>query len=196
VSARPLGTPMREVTFAGTAGGVGTTTIAALTFSELGGDRSGAPALLDHSAGDLGRRLAEGDETIMINSRIALHDLGAHAFDAGLDRLADRSAILVAVTAATPAGFALAWELVEMINERRGLAGLRRTLLVCVGVFGRHRTRTRAEELRRRVGWRSVVVFGQDRSLAAGGRVPLARLTSKTQQASTELAEVIRSRLA
>ena len=92
---------------AGTAGGVGTTTVAALLFAALSQDVLGAPQLYDHAAGELGLRLPEGDDVRLVHSSLALHDSGAHAA-AAVERLADPHAVLVLVAAATPAGCAAA----------------------------------------------------------------------------------------
>jgi hypothetical protein len=54
------------VQVAGTAGGVGTTTAAALIFAALSQDVLGAPQLYDHAAGELGLRLPEGDEVRLV----------------------------------------------------------------------------------------------------------------------------------
>ena len=73
---------MRRTTMvqvAGTAGGVGTTTVAALLFAALSQDVLGAPQVYDHSAGELGLRLPEGDEVRLVNPSLGLHDCGAHA---------------------------------------------------------------------------------------------------------------------
>ncbi len=55
------------VQVAGTAGGVGTTTVAALLFAALSQDVLGAPQLHDHAAGELGLRLPEGDDVRLVN---------------------------------------------------------------------------------------------------------------------------------
>src|SRR4030095_14338860 len=95
------------VQVAGTAGGVGTTTVAALIFAALSQDVLGSPPLYDHAAGELGLRLPEGDEVRLVNPGLGLHDCGAHAA-AAVGRLANPHTVLVLVTAATPAGCAAA----------------------------------------------------------------------------------------
>lgn len=183
-----------HVVVAGTGGGVGTTTVTALLFAALVDEPCGAPVLLDHSAGALGRRLAEGDEAARIDDTVALHDLGAHALDAGPERLDDHTSQLLVVTAATPAGLRLADAAVSAIEERRGAFGRWRTTVVCAGVFGRHRIGRDVDALRRRLGWRRVIVLRPDPALAAGGRIPLARLSPRTRRTVTELADVVRTR--
>ena len=59
------------VQVAGTAGGVGTTTVVALIFAALSQDVLGAPQLYDHVAGELGLRLPEGDEVRLVNPGLA-----------------------------------------------------------------------------------------------------------------------------
>jgi hypothetical protein len=188
-----VGTRSRIVV-AGTGGGVGTTTVTALLFAALVDQPGGAPALLDHSAGALGRRLAEGDEAARLDIGVALHDLGAHALDAGPECLDDHATQLLVVTAATPAGLRLADAAVSAIEERRGAFGLWRTTVVCEGVFGRHRIGRDVDALRRRLGWRRVIVLRPDPALAEGGRIPLARLSARSRRTVTEIADVVRSR--
>jgi hypothetical protein len=45
------------------------------------------------------------------------------------------------------------------------------------------------------VGTRSVILLPQDLSLAAGGRIPLIRLTTQTVRGQRQLASVLRERL-
>jgi hypothetical protein len=179
---------------AGTAGGVGTTTVAALLFAALSQDVLGAPQLYDHAAGELGLRLPEGDDVRLVHPRLALHDSGAHAA-AAVERLADPHAVLVLVTAATPAGCAAADRVLDEIVSAHGVSQLRRVLVAVVGVFGRHRISPQLRGLGDRVGTRSVILLPQDLSLAAGGRIPLVRLSTYTGHAQRQLASVLRERL-
>jgi hypothetical protein len=179
---------------AGTAGGVGTTTVAALLFAALSQDVLGAPQLYDHAAGEFGLRLPEGDDVRLVNPGLALHDSGAHAA-AAVDRLAEPHAVVVLVTAATPAGCAAAVRVLDEIVSRHGVSQLRRVLVAAVGVFGRHRIGPQLRTLGERVGTRSVILVPQDLSLAAGGRIPLVRLATHTVRAQRQLASVLRERL-
>jgi hypothetical protein len=179
---------------AGTAGGVGTTTVAALLFAALSQDVLGAPQLYDHAAGELGLRLPEGDDVRLVHPGLALHDSGAHAA-AAVERLMDPHAVLVLVTAATPAGCAAADRVLDEIVSAHGVSQLRRVLVAVVGVFGRHRIRPQLRTLGDRVGTRSVILLPQDLSLAAGGRIPLVRLATYTVRAQRQLASVLRERL-
>ena len=179
---------------AGTAGGVGTTTVAALLFAALSQDVLGAPQLYDHAAGELGLRLPEGDDVRLVHSGLALHDSGAHAA-AAVERLADPHAVLVLVAASTPAGCAAADRVLDEVVTAHGASQLRRVLVAVVGVFGRHRISPQLRALGDRVGTRSVILLPQDLSLAAGGRIPLVRLATYTVRAQRQLASVLRERL-
>ena len=179
-----------DILVAGTSGGVGATTVAALLFAAMNSDPHGAPLLLDHSAGELGLRLPDGDDVAKVDSKLTLHDLGPHAA-AAVPRLADPRTVLILVVPATPAGCAAAERVVAPVSERQ----LRRVLVAAVGVFGRHRIGPRLQELGRRVGARSVILLPQDLALAAGGRIPSIRLATHTVRAQRQLASVLRERL-
>jgi hypothetical protein len=194
ISAAP---PMRRTTMvevAGTAGGVGTSTVTALLFAACSQDVLGAPQLYDHATGELGLRLPEGDDVRLVNPGLGLHDCGAQA-GAALERLRDPRTVLVLVTAATPAGCAAAERVLDEVVSRHGTAQLRRVLVAAVGVFGRHRIGSQLRALGDRVGTRSVILVPQDLSLAAGGRIPLIRLATQTVRAQRQLASVLRERL-
>ena len=182
------------VQVAGTAGGVGTTTVAALLFAALSQDVLGAPRLYDHAAGELGLRLPEGDEVRLLNPGIGLHDCGAHAA-AAVARLADPHTVLLLVTAATPGGCTAAGRVLDEVVSQYGVSQLRRVLVAAVGVFGRHRIGAQLRALGDRVGTRSVILLPQDLSLAASGRIPLVRLSTHTVRAQRQLASVLRERL-
>jgi hypothetical protein len=193
-SVAPTTRPITTVHVAGTAGGVGTTTVAALLFAALSEDVLGAPQLYDHAAGELGLRLPEGDDVRLVHRGLALHDSGAHAA-AAVERLADPHAVLVLVTAATPAGCGAADRVLDEIVSALGVSQLRRVLVAVVGVFGRHRIGPQLRALGDRAGSRSVILLPQDLSLAAGGRIPLVRLATYTLRAQRQLASVLRERL-
>ena len=99
----------RRVLVAGTAGGVGTTTVTALLFRSWSGN-AGAPQLADHTAGSLFARLTDGDEVGRIDDGTLLVDAGplGWALVHGAER-ADPPASFVLVTAATPVGCDLAF---------------------------------------------------------------------------------------
>ena len=179
------------VLVAGTAGGVGTTTVTALLFAALGADPAGPPLLLDHSAGELGLRLSGGDDVRQVNRRVALHDLGPHA-DVAVARLAERHTLLVLVAPATPVGCAA---LDRLLSPHDGQPRLQRILVVVAGVFGRHRITAELRALGQRIGQRSVVELPQDLALAAGGRIPTVQLSARTVRAQQHLTTVLRERL-
>lgn len=190
-----------RVVVAGTVGGVGTTTIASLLFGALAGEprnnepRS-APQLLDHSGGDLGLRLPEGDDAAVVDTTMAIHDLGAHALDEALSMLSDEAVFVVVVTAATPAGLTVAERALTQVKERHASSGIQRTLVVAVGTFGRHRIHAQSERIQNHFGRNSVVLVPRDAALAPGGRVPLARLSAETRRSVKQLVTLLRARLA
>jgi hypothetical protein len=194
ISTAPTARHTTMVQVAGTAGGVGTTTVAALIFAALSQDVLGAPQLYDHAAGELGLRLPEGDDVRLVNPGLGLHDCGAQAA-AAVERLANPHTVLVLVTAATPAGCEAAERVLDAVVSLHGAGQLRRVLIAAVGVFGRHRIGSQLRALGDRVGTRSMILLPQDLSLAAGGRIPLVRLTTHTVRGQRQLASVLRERL-
>lgn len=172
-----------RVVVAGTAGGVGTTTAAAMVFDGLRASASGAPALHDHSGGDLGERLANGDEVARVDPLVAVHDLGAHALGPGVDVLADPHDVLVAVAPSTPLGFREAGALLADVADRFGVPAVRRTVLVLNAPFGRYRDAPAVEALRGRYERLNVIELPRDPALAAGGRIALPRLAPRTRRA-------------
>lgn len=181
------------VLVAGTGGGVGTTTIAALLFESLSTDRS--PVLLDHTDGDLGRRLPSGSDVGVVDESLQLHDLGAHATGPLLERLAQPLTFAVVAAPTTPAGFGAIRRLLTDVRDRHGSAGLAHTVVAAVGAFGSHPTRKASESLQNDFGWGSLVVIPRDPALAAGGRVPLGRLSRDTRRAQRQLARLVGERL-
>ena len=174
-----------RILVAGTAGGVGTTTVAALVVNRLAGGPEGPPRVLDHTAGDLGLRLAAGDAAETTDDRL-VHDLGAHAFSLGGPALGDPRVVLVLVSAATGVGCELAAAGLTAVRDAGGPAALGRTVLVLSGALGRHRITHQAAGLATR-GARAVVLLPADLALAAGGRLPLARLRGVTRRAVDQL---------
>lgn len=183
----------RTVVLAGTSGGAGTTTVAALLFAEFSTVEQ--PRLLDRSDGELGRRLTGGDEVDEVSAELTLHDLGPHAGGTGLDRLDDPHAMLLVVTGATPKGIAEADAVLAAVRQRHGPAGLVRSLVVAVGVFGRVSVAREVEALRVSYGRRSVLLIPRDPVLAGGGRIPANRLSAETRRAQARLAHIVRERL-
>jgi len=172
----------RRLLLAGTAGGVGTTTVTALLFSKLYESGTAAPTLLDHTAGALGARLPDGDEVRHLNIQLLLQDLGPHARPAGVAELADPNTLLVVVSADTAVGALLAREVVEAVYRTHGVTGTARTVVVLVGVFGRRRVRHRVSALLTAPAPAGVVALPADPALAVGGRIPLSRLSPATSR--------------
>ena len=182
---------VRRLLVGGTAGGVGTTTITALVFTTVR-DRTGAgPTLLDHTAGDLGARLADGDEVSRVDDRLELTDLGPRALDVGVAELADPAVVLTMVSAATPVGVGLAAAGVQSVQHAHGPAGLARTVVVLVGVHGRHRLARPLAPLVASAHLRGVVVVPPDLAIAAGGRIPSSRTRPGTRRALDDLVELL-----
>lgn len=192
----PLGTRQLSpgkltVLVAGTAGGVGTTTVTGLLFAGLAREDGGAPRLADHSGGQLGWRLADGDEVAAVNDRRTLHDLGAHAADVGLARLIDASQRMIVVTAATPLGCEAVGNLLDLAGDL-GPADEPQLLVVAVETFGRHKLSREYAALAGRLG-RSVIVLPEDPALAVGGHIPVPRLRPKTLAARDQLVSAYRA---
>jgi hypothetical protein len=180
-----------RVLVAGTAGGVGTTTVTALLFSRLRDNSTGAPPLLDHTAGDLGARLPDGDEVRQLSEQLLLHDLGPHALDAGVAGLADPSTVLVLVSAATPVGCLLARGVVEAVHRSSGATNTARTVVLLSGAFGRHRIRRQVRGLATAAAPAGLVLLPADPALAVGGRIPLTRLSRSTDRAVDVLLDLV-----
>lgn len=180
-------TPVRIVV-AGTAGGVGTTTVAALLFEALRrASTTGAPVLYDHSGGDLGLRLPNGDDVSALDDTVAVHDAGAHALRGGIDALASPVDVLVLVVPATRGGLDDADTVLATAERRFGTTAVTRTLVVVNTPFDADVPRSALDDLRARHGHSSVLRLPGDVALAVGGRVPTARLSAGTRRALAEL---------
>lgn len=189
-------TVAHHVAVAGTGGGVGCTTVTALMFSMLTNRTGRSPVLYDHSGGTLGARLPEGDEVLDLDTTVALHDLGPHAFGAGIELLNDPAALLIVVSPLTPAGANALDELVESVDARFGARGRKRVLGALTPVFGRHRMRGRLARLVDTHGPTAIVPFPADPALAAGGRIPLSRVSGGTRAAGRALTAELANRIA
>jgi MinD-like ATPase involved in chromosome partitioning or flagellar assembly len=170
----------RTVVVAGTAGGVGTTTVAALIALV-------APAvgLLDHTSGQLVARGAPRDP--LATSALVVHDLGAHALGRGAAALTAPDAIAVIVTAATPAGIADAAASLDALGPAARTANL-----VVVESFGRHDVSGAVRGVRQRFDGLAVVTLAQDRALAAGGAIAPERTSLRTRHAIEQLVAALR----
>jgi MinD-like ATPase involved in chromosome partitioning or flagellar assembly len=172
---------VRTVVVAGTAGGVGTTTVASLIALVVR-----ASALADHSSGQLVARGAPVDPASP--SGIAVHDLGAHAGGVGLESLAAASAIPVIVTSATAAGIADAATALRALVQ---LPGSRSPLLVVVETFGRNDVSAALRAARLEFGQTTIVVMQQDRALAPGGPITVERTSMRTRHTIERVARRI-----
>ena len=175
-----------RVVVAGTAGGVGATTLTSVLFHALVSSARPAPQLLDHTGGTLGTRLPDGAEVTQLDDRWQLHDLGPLAATAGVAALADPTCWLVVVGAATPRGCALAAQTLDAVAASSSGDGLGRTVLVLAAVAGRHRIAAEVAGLHR-PGLRAVVLVPHDDALAAGGRIVASLLSRATGQAVRQL---------
>ncbi|PJJ65698.1 hypothetical protein [Compostimonas suwonensis] len=184
-----------RIVVAGTAGGVGTTTVAALLVSEFA--LGGAPAILDHSDGALAERLPATvrDARGLGAGALAIHDLGAFASGEGAAALVAPGAIPVIVTAATPLGCALAERAIAGLRTAAGDAAPRRLFVVPVAVHGRHDIGAALKQLSATHGARIPAVLPRDHSLAAGGPVIGARLDASTARAISALGTGLRALL-
>lgn len=162
----------RTIVIAGTAGGVGTTTVAALVSHQVQ-----AVELLDHTSGNL---VARGAVAAAAGSGYAVHDLGAHALGQGILSLTTPTAIPVIVTSSTLPGMTDAAASLRAIIGANPAASL---ILVVADVFGRHDVSAAARALRLEFGQVAIVFLPQDRALAAGGLIPLSRVSARSRQA-------------
>ena len=167
-----------RVVVAGVAGGVGTTTVAALIWRLLG-DRCG---LRDHSGGSLSARTG----ATVSDGPVVVHDLGPHALAGESAALEDPGAVVVLVCASTASGLAAAVRAFDALEPRS--PGLHdRALIVTVPVSG---PGLGAVELRGPV---PVLGLPRSRALAAGGVLPPAdRDVRATRAAGVIGAEVVR----
>ena len=163
----------RTIVVAGTAGGVGTTTVAALVSHPVG-----AMELLDHTSGTLVSRGAVAVPSS--GSGYAVQDLGAHALGQGILTLVAPTAIPVIVTSSTIAGMTDATASLRAIIAAKPAAA---PILVVADVFGRRDVSAASRGIRMEFGQVTIVFLPQDRALAAGGLIQLSRLSARSRQA-------------
>jgi len=187
---------LRRLLVAGTAGGVGTTTVAALLFAELR-EAGDAPFLIDHTGGALGPRIPGGDEVASLDHRFRLHDLGRNV-DAAVAELGDPGVMLIMVTAATPLGRKLAAEQLRRVPSPAQITVVQ---VECFGRRGRRPITMDQGPMKQQAAEQEAPIRGQvllplDDVLAAGGRIPNNRLARPTRQAIRHLIAVVRPDLA
>ncbi|WP_420368221.1 hypothetical protein [Curtobacterium sp. L1-20] len=170
----------RMVLVAGVAGGVGTTTVAALLADAVGGRLGVTVQATDHSGGELAARLPRLEAA---TSRVAVHDAGAHPGPAAaLSAAPERS--LVVVGRATADGVAdVRTVLATLPDTDPTLLG--RSAVVLVDRASRP-TAVDPAALRE-TGVGAVLVLRADRTLARPGRIAVDRLTPSTIGTVTDL---------
>ena len=173
----------RTVVVAGTAGGVGTTTVTALVWDAVV-RRGGTPSASDHTEGALAARLpVDASGAPPRDAVVTLHDLGAHATGPG-DVFTAPESSAVLVTPATPAGLEGIRRALSRITAHGEGEGPAATVVVVTEPFGR----PRADEVVRAVTGEhptvSVVRLPADPALAGSGALRPARLLPTTLRAA------------
>ncbi|SEM66199.1 hypothetical protein [Cryobacterium luteum] len=181
-----------RIVLAGTAGGVGTTTLTALLFDRVS-TSGGVATLADHTSGDLGARLARGDGSALVDPTVLLHDLGAHAEGEGLDLLESPSGLGIVVTANTPIGLAAAHRVLQAVRARYSEAGLARTTVVAISNGRRPGTAGLLDALWSEFGREILVVLGHDPALAGGGPIAAHRLDWRTVTVRDQIVRRLRT---
>jgi len=177
----PAGT---RVVVAGVAGGVGTTTVAALLARTLGA------TITDHSGGSLAARagVVEAGGSLAGRAGVAqagdsvVHDLGPHAGATSGSALENPDVVVVIVCASHARGLAAARDAVAALMPRT-VDLEQRTILVPVAVSGsRHPVKAP-----------DVIRIPRSRALAAGGPLPNPERDPRiTRAAGVLAAEVVR----
>ena len=150
---------------AGTAGGVGTTTVAALLFAALSQDVLGAPQLYDHAAGELGLRLPEGDDVRLVHPGLALRLWSSRCSGRGAARGSARSVGAGLRRPRWMLRLTGCWMRSSLLTVSASCVGFWSQWSGCSAGTGLARS---CEALGDRVGTRSVILLPQDLSLAAG----------------------------
>jgi hypothetical protein len=177
----------RTVLVAGTAGGVGTTTVVALLAAALVQRGHGTPVLVDHTFGTLAARLPP-DLPRSSSGELTLQDRGRHAERTAVAALANPvDTRLCLVSAASPLGVSHAERSLEALQALAGPAAAPGVHVVLVGVHGRHGLPSLRHD---RLGPALVRLPG-DPALAAGGPVQWDRLARRTQRHILGLADAL-----
>jgi len=168
---------------AGTAGGVGTTTVAALLTDALAARVGVPPKVIDHSGGDLVLRVAAASP----NAEHSVHDLGPHAVTAA-DVLANGGAHLVIVASpdaecCDTALFALG-RLAATAQAVPVGGRLERGVIVINSTSRRRPPAVAAARVAQLAPGAVVIPLPWDESLAWPGPVDPARLAATTTQAA------------
>jgi hypothetical protein len=128
---------MRTVVVAGTAGGVGATTLVALAHTGLRVAGTGAPWVLGPEDGDV-RTRSRSEETTAVDAGAAVWDAGVLRTDATLAQLVTPELALALVAPATPTGVADADAVLDALAQEDGALAAR-SCLVLTEVHGRTR---------------------------------------------------------
>ncbi|ROS76320.1 hypothetical protein EDF24_1909 [Curtobacterium sp. PhB130] len=174
-SRRAAAARSRTMIVTGAAGGVGTTTVAALLVDAIGGRIGAVVQASDHATGDLAARIATLDQA---TSRHGVHDIGVHPAAAAALAAPSENAVVV-VMAATPDG-------IEAGLEALAAAGSPASQPVAVVVDRAPRAAGVDDRVLRDAG-ASVVVLRRDEHLARPGRVSAQRLAPATTAAVRDL---------
>lgn len=197
---RWLTTPVRPgtpVVVAGVAGGVGTTTVAALLWTALHAARPGRVGMLDRSGGSFATLVGEGAGAVADGSAdLVVQDLGPHALTPGAEALDPAGRVVVVVCGAHRDGLRSAAEALRGLAARTGQDATRRTVVVPVAAVGRTRGSVPLLAQAREAGLGGAVVpLRRDRTLAARGVLPAAddvRGLLPHREATALAAEVMR----
>lgn len=198
-TATPQTAEQMRVVVAGTGGGVGTTTVAALLAASLGTPVS-APQLLDHSGGALAARLDPAVLDRSVDERLAVHDLGATLYSAGVNALLTRDTVVVLVTAATVEGLRAATLALEHVRVVGGSLAPARPLLVAVRQSSGRTARSalKGSALQGVAAESGLVLAGvlpYDRTLLSAQAVSARALSAGTKNAIAAITTAVRTQL-
>ncbi|RZU64121.1 hypothetical protein EV379_0415 [Microterricola gilva] len=183
-----------RVVVAGVAGGVGTTTVAALLAAALGTPVS-APQLLDHSGGALAARLDPAVLDRTVDERLAVHDLGATLYSAGVNAVLTRDTVVVLVTAATLDGLRAAALALDHVRAVGGPLAPARPLLVAVRQGGAGTTESALKGPAAESGLELAGVLPYDRALLSAQAASARTLSASTRNALAAISAAVRTQL-
>lgn len=193
VTAAPAPEQMRVVV-AGAGGGVGTTTVTALLAAALGTPVSG-PQLLDHSGGALAARLDPAVLDRTVDERLAVHDLGATLYSAGVNAVLTRDTVVVLVAAATVDGLRAAALALEHVRAVGGPLAPARPLLVAVQQSGAGAPQAALKGAAAESGLELAGVLPYDRALLSAQTASARALSASTTNAITAITAAVRTQL-
>lgn len=192
-TATPVAEQMRVVV-AGVGGGVGTTTVAALLAASLGTPVS-APQLLDHSGGALAARLDPAVLERSVDERLAVHDLGATLYSAGVNALLTRDTVVVLVAAATVEGMRAATLALEHVRAVGGQLAPARPLLIAVRQGGARTPESALKGAAAESGLELAGVLPYDRALLSAQTASARALSAGTKNAIAAITAAVRTQL-